>query len=170
MKFQLRTWRLDDAFSIAVYANNEKIAANLRDIFPYPYSKEDAHAYIAGVLAADDTKQLVFAIDVQGEAVGSIGIALGNDIHCKTAEIGFWLGEPFWHKGIITQSIREMTAIAFQTYGIVRIYAEVFAHNTPSRKALERAGFTLEGILKNSICKQGKIFDSCIYALVKANT
>ena len=166
MQFALRNWRADDAQGLVKYANNQKIADNLRDGFPHPYTLEDAAGYIQN-LGADSDARICLAIDIGGEAVGSIGVFLKENVYRKSAEIGYWLGEPFWGQGIITEAIRQICGIAFQKFDIVRIFAEPYAYNTGSRRALEKAGFVLEGILKNSVCKNGEIFDSCIYALVK---
>lgn len=166
MQFSLRNWQPDDAPSIVKYANNKKIADNLRDGFPHPYTLEDAESYIQN-LGADSDARICRAIEISGETVGSIGVFLKEDVYRKSAEIGYWLGEPFWGQGIITDAIRLMCGMAFQKFDIVRIYAEPYAYNTGSRRALEKTGFVLEGILKKSVCKNGKIHDSCIYALVK---
>jgi ribosomal-protein-alanine N-acetyltransferase len=107
------------------------------------------------------------AIDIDGIAVGSIGIFLKDDVYCKSAELGYWLGEPFWGKGIMTQAVKQICKMAFEKYDIVRIFAEPYADNTASRRVLEKAGFRLEGILRKSVYKKGQIMDSCIYALIK---
>ncbi len=166
MHFDLRKWRLKDAPSIVKYANNKKIADNLRDGFPHPYTLADAENFIRSQ-GGDSYSRICLAIDVRGEAVGSIGAFLKDDVYRKSAEVGYWLGEPFWGKGIITEAIGRICDMAFREFDIVRIYAEPYAYNTGSRRALEKAGFVLEGVLKKSVCKNGQIFDSCIYALVK---
>ena len=99
--------------------------------------------------------------------VGSVGIFVQGDVARKSAELGYWLGEPFWGKGVMSAAVRQICAEAFEKFDIVRIYAEPFAHNAASRKVLQKAGFTLEGIMKDSVCKNGEIFDSCMYALLK---
>jgi ribosomal-protein-alanine N-acetyltransferase len=111
--------------------------------------------------------QYVRAIEIEGEASGSKGVFFKDDVYSKSAEIGYWLGEPFWNRGIVTEAIKRMCAHTFKNYDIVRIFAEPFAHNSGSRRALEKAGFSLEGILKNSVYKNGYIFDSCMYALIE---
>lgn len=166
MEFVLRKWRASDADSIVKYANNKKIADNLRDGFPHPYVLADAQNYIRS-MSPDSDARICLAIEAGGEAVGSIGVFLKEDVYRKSAEIGYWLGEPFWGHGIMTEAIRQMCGMAFERLDIVRIYAEPFAYNAGSRRALEKAGFILEGVLRKSICKNGQIHDSCIYALVK---
>lgn len=165
MNFELREWRREDAESIAKYANNKHIADNVRNIFPHPYTLADAQWYINNCIHSDKKRQFLRAIEINGEAAGSIGLTLQEDIHCKCAELGYWLGEPFWNRGIISAAIKQICETAFKEYDLARIYAEAFAHNLGSRKALTKAGFHLEGILQMSVYKNGQIYDSCMYAL-----
>ncbi len=167
LNIKLREWQLGDAESIAKYANNQEIAKNLRNIFPHPYTIEDAKSYVNNCINSDKTRQCTQAIVVSDEAVGSIGVFLKDDVYCKSAELGYWLGEAFWNKGIMSAAIKQICDFAFEEYDIVRIFAEPFAHNIGSRKVLEKAGFQLEGVLKKSVYKNGQIFDSCIYAFTK---
>ena len=163
----MREWREEDIPAVAKYADNPRVAANLRDVFPSPYAKEDAVAYIRGCIAAGNERQLTRAIVIGGEAVGSIGVFCGRDVYRRSAEIGYWLAEPFWGQGIMSEAIRRISEEAFRRFDIVRLYAEPFAVNAGSRRALEKAGFELEGILRNSVCKNGRILDSCVYARLK---
>ncbi len=167
MNFSLRRWKPQDADSIYRLANNPKIAANLRDIFPHPYALEDAEQYIISCMQSSEEKQLCYAIEVDGAAVGSIGLLVKDDVYRKSAELGYWLGEPYWGRGIMTGAIRQICEEAFSRYDLVRIFAEPYAYNTGSRRALEKAGFRLEGILKKSVYKNGEFYDSCIYAQVR---
>ena len=167
VEFTLRPWRMSDAVSIARYANNKNIAQNLRDGFPHPYTHADALAFIEDSLRKDGKTQLIRAIVVEGEAVGSIGAFLQEDVYRKSAEIGYWLGEPFWGKGIMTEAIPLFCKEVFGKFDLVRLFAEPFAYNMGSRRALEKAGFTLEGTLRKSVIKNGMLFDSCIYALLR---
>lgn len=167
MNFELKKWHIDYVNDVAEYANNKKVADNVRNVFPYPYTLEDARSYVTSCAENDELRQLCRATVINGKAVGSIGIFLRDDIHCKSAELGYWLGEPFWGRGIMSSAVKELCGTAFKHYDIVRIFAEPFAHNTGSRKVLEKAGFELEGIMKKSIFKNGVIFDSCLYALLK---
>lgn len=167
MNFRLRSWKDSDRDALLKYANNPKIASRLRNSFPFPYSAEDAQAFLSICHSADPEDQLFLAIEVNGEAVGSISVAVQPDIYCRSAEVGYWLAEPFWGNGIMSKAIREICKIAFERFPIVRIFAEPFANNFGSRRALEKAGFALEGILKQSVYKQERLLDSCIYALLK---
>ncbi len=167
MDFILREWREEDIPSVAVYADNPRIAANLRDVFPHPYTEADAVSYVRGCIAAGDEGQLTRAIVIGGKAAGSIGVFCGRDVYRRSAEIGYWLAEPFWGQGIMSEAIRRISEEAFRRFDLVRLYAEPFAANMGSRRALEKAGFELEGILRNSVYKNGRMLDSCVYARLK---
>lgn len=162
INFQLRPWLESDIQSLAEYANNWNVARNLTDLFPYPYSEEDALAYIQHTKAI--SPQQIFAIVVEGKAVGSIGVFPKPDIFRKNAEMGYWLAEPFWGHGIMTRAIKEMVHYGFETFDVNRIYACPFGSNMGSRRALEKAGFILEATLKNTIFKKDRVEDECIYA------
>lgn len=163
LRFTLRKFRETDLESIVKYADNHNVAKYLTNQFPHPYSKENGKAYLS--IAIGDPG--IFAIDVDGEAVGCIGIFLQSDIHAKNAELGYWLGEPFWGKGIITRAIRELTAYGFRTFDINRIFARPFSVNKASQKVLEKSGFTFEARLKDAIYKNGMYMDELIYAIRK---
>ena len=167
MKCILRKWKLSDARDLATALNNEKILNNLRDGLPFPYTEKDAAAYIAAMLSADENSTFAYAITIDDRAVGSIGAFRQSNIHCKTAELGYYLAEEYWGRGIMTDSIRQLCDTVFKTTDILRIYAEPFSHNIGSRRALEKAGFVFEGIMKNNAVKNGKILDMAMYALTK---
>lgn len=163
-KYIIRNWQIQDAPFIAKYANNRKIWINLRDAFPHPYSLGDAQAFISRVIRADPIT--VFAIATKAEAIGSIGLMLGKDVHRFTAEMGYWLAEPYWGKGIMTHAVQFLTAWAFQELKLHRISAEPYATNTASHRVLEKAGFTLEGVLRSSVFKDGKILDQFLFSQI----
>jgi len=165
MDFELRKWEKADSENFFKYSHNTKIAENMRDAFPS--TLEDCRKAVESFSCNDEAQQCCRAIVVNGEAAGCIALFLKNDVYCKSAEIAFWLGEPFWGRGIMGRAIKQLCQIAFEQYDIVRIFAEPYAHNIGSRKALEKAGFVLEGIMKKSVYKNGRFFDSCMYALVK---
>ncbi|WP_440948019.1 GNAT family N-acetyltransferase [Methanosarcina sp. T3] len=158
-------WEKSDAENFFKYSQNPKVAENMRDTFPS--TLEDCRKAVESFGYSDETQQCCRAIVVNGEAVGCIAIFFKNDVYRKSAEIAYWLGEPFWGRGIMSRAIKELCQIVFEQYDIVRIFAEPYAHNTGSRKALEKAGFVLEGIMKKSVYKNGRFFDYCMYALVK---
>ncbi len=167
MDFKLRKWEPGDISDVAHYANNNKIAANLRDVFPYPYTFEDARGYVTACAENTEERQLCRAIVVDGHVVGSVGIFCGTDVYRKSAELGYWLAEDFWGRGIMSAAVTQLCREAFAAFDIVRIYAEPFAHNKGSRRVLEKAGFTLEGIMRQGVYKNGHVADYCMYALLK---
>ena len=136
MKCILRKWRLSDATDLAAALNNEKILNNLRDGLPLPYTEEDARDYILAMLSADETSTFAYAITQNDRVIGSIGAFRQSNIHRQTAELGYYLAEEYWGRGIMTDAIRLLCGIVFDTTDILRIYAEPFAYNTGSRRAL----------------------------------
>jgi [ribosomal protein S5]-alanine N-acetyltransferase len=164
----LRPWSAKDAERLAVIANNKKIFDNLRDGLPNPYSLSDAHNWLNTIIPINDPPRF-FAITTDKYLIGSIGIVTKNDIYIKNAEIGYFLAEEYWGKGIITKAIKAATAYAFSRFDIVRVYAESFTDNSGSRRALEKAGFGCEAVIKNNIFKNRVIKDSCIYSVLKEN-
>lgn len=167
MDFILRKWKLSDAEDVALFADNKKIADNLRDAFPHPYTLKDAQEFIANCLSADERQKMFRAIEIDGKAAGSIGVFKGGDIYRKSGELGYWLAEPYWGRGIVSAAAVQICMEAFEKLNIVRIFAEPFAFNAASRKVLEKAGFALEGVMKNAAIKNGEIIDYCMYALLK---
>jgi len=163
MEIKLRPWKIEDADSLVENANNFDIARFMSDAFPSPYTLEDAKNFIA--FATKDEPLHIFAIDIDGQAVGGIGIHPQADIMKKNAELGYWLGEKYWGKGIISKAIREIIPWAFNTYDITRIYARPFGSNMASQKVLEKAGFVLEARIKENIFKNGEYLDELIYAI-----
>lgn len=164
MDFRLRPWRTDDLPALVRYANNFAIARNLTNQFPHPYSEEDGERFIA--MATRDIPTRIFAIGLQGEAGGAIGIHPQTDIHARNAELGYWLAEPYWGQGIMTRAVREMVAYGFQTFpGISRIFARSFGSNLASQRVLEKAGFELEARLEKTLYKNERYEDELIYAV-----
>jgi len=163
-QYVIRDWRIDDAPSIARYANNRKIWMNLRDAFPHPYRLHDAESFISSTLQADPIT--VYAIASRSEAIGSIGLILGKDVHRFTAEIGYWLAEPFWGKGITTEAVKSLTAFAIHDLKMQRVFAEPFTTNPASARVLEKAGYLREGVLRSGAFKDGKVLDLFLYSYV----
>ena len=164
MDIRLREWRETDLDSLVKYANNHNIAKWLTNGFPHPYTREDGRAYLS--MVAKDNPAKVFAIDVNGEAVGSIGIFPQTDIHEKNAETGYWLAEEYWGQGIMPKAIEAIVAYGFRTFDIVRIFARPFSTNLKSHRVLEKAGFTLEARLKKALFKNGEFMDELIYTKI----
>jgi RimJ/RimL family protein N-acetyltransferase len=163
--FILREWQLFDAASIAENANNIRIWNNVRDYFPHPYSEEDGKQFIETVLAKPKpTTNKTIVID--GKAVGGIGIVLQSDVERISAEIGYWIGENYWNKGIMTEVVKQIVKYAFDNFPLHKIYATVFDFNIASQKVLQKAGFEREAILKQAAIKNGKIIDLHYYSVV----
>ncbi|HYC50537.1 MAG TPA: GNAT family N-acetyltransferase [Gemmatimonadaceae bacterium] len=158
----LRRLEPGDAVSIARHANDREIWLNLRDYFPHPYSLANAKEYIAHVATQDPLTS--FGIIVDGEAAGSISLKPGVDVERVSAEIGYWLGRPFRGKGIATAAIIDVTTYAFETLKFHRVFAVPFVHNTSSCRALEKAGYVREGLLRRSAVKDGRLLDQYQYA------
>lgn len=157
----------DDIHEMARLANNKKIAINLRDAFPYPYTLEDAKRFFDMVEKMNP--KTIFAIEYKGRYAGNIGLTRESDVYRNSAEIGYFLGEPFWNKGIMTKAVGIMTEYAFEKLGVLRVHTGVFSYNTASQKVLEKCGYSREGVFKNSITKDGKIYDEIRYARCKEN-
>jgi RimJ/RimL family protein N-acetyltransferase len=165
-KISLRRWRDVDVDALERHANNRAVWLNLRDLFPHPYTRKDAEAWIAHCSNLQEPI-LQFAIDLDGEPVGGIGLETFGDVHRLTAEVGYWVAEPFWGRGIATAALIETTAYAFDRFPFERLQAMVFAWNSRSARVLEKAGYTLEGTLQRSIFKDGRLIDSLLYARVR---
>lgn len=165
MDFQLRPLHTDDLDNLVKHANNYNIAKYLSNKFPFPYHQDDGIAFINFALSFSPHE--IFAIDVNGELIGTIGVHPQTDIYCKNALMGYWLGETYWGHGIMPKAIELMTAYAFKTFDITRIYAQTYDTNIKSQRVLEKAGFTLEAELKQTFYKNGTIYDELIYAIRK---
>ncbi len=157
----LRPWRLDDAESLAGHANNRKIWLAVRDLFPHPYTIQDAREFLQRTIS--EGSAMKFCIEIDGVAVGGIGVHPGEDVHRHTATMGYWLGEEFWGRGVMTEAVTAVTDFCFENFLLRRISAEVFANNPASARVLEKAGFTFEGCLKNDVLKDRKLLDSLLY-------
>lgn len=167
MNCEIRPWRLGDAEKLAELLNNKKILANLRDGLPFPYKVDDARDYIIAMLDADKSTTFAFAIVFNGEVVGSIGVFRQGNIHIRTAEMGYYIGENYWGKGIATEAVKLACNFIFENSDIIRIYAEPFARNKASCRVLEKAGFVCEGTLKANAVKNGVVEDMKMYANIK---
>jgi len=163
--FLLRPWQTDDLESLVKNANNPNIAKYMTDAFPHPYTEESGRSFLSFATQGKPTH--IFAIEVGGEAAGGIGIHPQSDIMRKNAELGYWLGEPFWGRGIITAAIPQMLDFAFSTYDITRVYARPFGNNPASARVLEKCGFVLEATIYKNIFKNGEFLDELIYGYRK---
>lgn len=165
-QFLLRKIKVDDRYQLAEIANNKKIWLNLRDKFPHPYALEDADFYINMILLEDP--QYSFAIEVDDAFAGMVGLLPMDDIYRKTSEIGYWLGEPFWGKGIMTEACQLVTDYGLNTLGFIRLHAGIFENNIGSMRILEKCGYKKDGVFEKSIIKDGKIYDEHRYSIVKS--
>ena len=161
----VRPWTNADAASLHRYANNRNVSIHLRDRFPFPYELENARTFLGWL--AGQPSPTVWAIEVAGEAVGGIGLELHSDIERVSAEIGYWLGEPFWGRGVATEALCAVTAEAFTRYDLTRIYAVPFADHRASIRVLEKSGYVKEGVMRHSAIKDGKVRDQALYAIYK---
>ena len=158
----IRDWRLDDAESLAKHANNRSVWLGLRDAFPHPYSIKDAKDFLRRSIADEPRKN--FCIEIDGEAAGGIGLRPGEDVHRHTSQFGYWLAEEFWGRGIMSEVVPAFAKYCFENFSFHRLYAEAYANNPASARVLEKAGFVLEGRLRNNVVKDGEILDSLLYA------
>ena len=167
MSILLRPWAACDLESISRYANNPNIANNLRDTFPHPYTQEDARWFLSYAQRSDPKREWLLAIDLGGTAIGSISATFHRDIRPVSAEIGYWLGEPYWNQGIASTAISQICQRILSQIDVQRIFAEVLVENTASRHALEHCGFQLERVQERSVYKGGQYLDSCTYQLLR---
>lgn len=163
----IKKWELSDAADLAAALSNRKVQDNLRDGLPYPYTEQDAVEYIKAMLAADETETFAFAVTVDNRAVGSIGVFRQGNIHRQTAELGYYIAESCWGKGMMTEAVKQTCAYVFEHSDIIRIYAEPFSHNAASCRVLEKAGFQYEGTLRSGAVKNGKVIDMKMYSLLR---
>jgi [ribosomal protein S5]-alanine N-acetyltransferase len=158
----IRSWREGDEETLPRHANNRKVWLNLRDRFPHPYTRSHAEEFIKRIKGV--TPETNLAIDVEGEAVGGIGLVLHDDVERCSAEIGYWLGESFWGKGIMTTALVRVTEFAFKEFNLTRVFAVPYARNAASLRVLEKAGYLYEGVMRRSAIKDGVVLDQLMYA------
>lgn len=163
----IRPWRTGDETALVKHANNRKIWLNVRDRFPHPYTRKDAEIWVR--VAGADRNMINMAIEVESEAAGGIGVVFKDDVYHRSAEIGYWLGEAYWNRGIATLAVRTVTSHIFTSpqFDIFRMYAGIFEYNTASARVLEKAGYQLEARHRKSVTKDGKTVDELIYAILK---
>ena len=169
MNCKIRRWELSDARDLATALSNKKIQDNLRDGLPYPYTEQDGKEFISAMLAANESDTFAFAITVNGKVIGSIGAFRQGNIHRQTAELGYYIAEEYWGKGIMTEAVKQLCDYVFSNTDIIRIYAEPFAYNIGSCRVLEKAGFQYEGTLRSNALKNGNVFDMKMYSKLKTD-
>ena len=163
---KIRKWLLSDAEDLTVAISNKKVQDNLRDGIPYPYTVQDGINFISAMLSADENDTFAFAITVDEKAIGSIGVYRQENIHRQTAELGYYIAEEYWGKGIMTEAVKYACEYVFGKSDILRIFAEPFAYNIASCRVLEKAGFQYEGTLRNNAVKNGKVIDMKMYSIL----
>ena len=168
MKCRIRKWELSDAKDLAAALSNKKVQDNLRDGLPYPYTEQDGKEFISAMLSADENETSAFAITVDNMVIGSISVFRQGNIHRQTAELGYYIAEEYWGKGIMTEAVKQICEYVFANSDIIRIYAEPFAYNIASCRVLEKVGFQYEGTLRNNAVKNSKVIDMKMYSLLKA--
>jgi [ribosomal protein S5]-alanine N-acetyltransferase len=167
MEACIRSWRIEDAPDLVRAINNPKVLDNLRDGIPFPYTQADAEAFIRGMLDAEQGTAYTWAIAVDGVAAGSIGVFRKANIHRRTAEMGYYVAEACWGRGIATLAVTAACDWVFAHTDILRIYAEPFARNGASCRVLEKAGFLLEGVMRKNAVKSGEVLDMKLYARIR---
>jgi ribosomal-protein-alanine N-acetyltransferase len=161
----VRSWRIEDRDAIVRHANNRNVWINLRDRFPHPYTEADARVWLEHVV--ERRPETNFAIAVKEQAAGGIGFIVQDDVASRSAEIGYWLGQEFWGRGIATEALIAVTEYAFRNHQLCRLFAHVFEWNPASARVLEKAGYVCEGRLRKSVTKDGHTIDQFIYAIVR---
>ena len=167
MNCKIRRWELSDARDLATALSNKKIQDNLRDGLPYPYTEKDGKEFISTMLVANENDTFAFEITVNGKVIGSIGAFRQTNIHNKTAELGYYIAEEYWGKGIMTEAVKQFCDYVFSHTDIIRIYAEPFSYNIGSCRVLEKAGFQYEGTLRSNALKNGNVLDMKMYSKLK---
>ena len=160
--FRIRSYHPEDGVDLVRYANNPNVAANLRERFPHPYTHEAAGEWLDAALHQDPETNFVIA--TAEELIGTIGLRLGDDVYRHSAEIGYWLGEPFWGRGIASRAVSTLVDWGFDNFSLLRIFAHVFGENPGSMRVLEKAGFECEAVMRRAIVKNGRVMDQKLYA------
>jgi ribosomal-protein-alanine N-acetyltransferase len=161
----IRPFQPGDRDAIVRHANNWKVARNMRDRFPHPYKLADAETWLA--LVSTQSPATNFAIAAADELIGGIGLMLQDDVFRCGAELGYWLGENYWGRGIATAAVRAFTRYAFEAHDLLRVFAGVFSWNPGSMRVLEKAGYVREGVLRQSVVKDGQVLDKMLYAATR---
>ncbi len=166
MECTLRAWKKTDADDLSKALNNPAILKNLRDGLPYPYTKQDALQYIDSMLSAKENSAYAFAVCIDDKAIGSIGVFRQNNIHKYTGELGYYIAQEYWSKGVGTSAVRQICDYIFKYTDIMRIFAEPFFYNTASCRILEKNGFSYEGTLRSNAVKDKVVLDMKMYSLL----
>lgn len=153
----LRDYREDDADRLVELANNEEVSRYMIDTFPYPYTAQDARWWIEE--GCRGPGMVTKVIEVDGSFVGSVGLTRQTGWRSHLAEVGYWLGEPYWGRGVATSALRIMCGHAFAELGIHKLFAPVLAPNTASMQVLRKCGFNKVGVLTDEVSKHHRYYD-----------
>lgn len=167
MLVKIRKWELSDAAALSAVLSNKRVQDNLRDGLPYPYTEQDGREFISAMLSADENNSFSFAVTVGGKVVGTVGAFRQDNIHRRSAELGYYLAEEYWGRDIMTEAVMQLCSLVFSQSDILRIYAEPFAYNIASCRVLEKSGFQYEGAMRSHALKNGNILDVKLYARLK---
>jgi len=167
LNVNIRSWKIEDAQNLSSALNNKNIHDNLRDGLPLPYTVSDAESFISSMLSADKDSTYAWAITVDDVAVGSIGVFRKDNVHRLTAEMGYYVAEEYWGKGVTTEAVKQACRYIFDNTDIVRIFADPYDFNVASCRVLEKAGFTYEGTLRKNAVKNGQLVDMKMYAVIR---
>jgi len=162
---RIREFADSDVSAMAVIAGNENVTRNLRDGFPNPYTEDDAREFIERCRKSDPP--MVFAIEYMGEYVGNIGIMMGTNVYRKSAEVGYFIGEEYWNRGIATRALNLIISYAFENFDLVRLHTGVYEYNKASQRVLEKCGFVKEGVFRKAVYKKGEFLNEVRYAKIK---
>lgn len=157
----LRPWRIEDLGSLVRHANDARVARTLRDLFPHPYREEDGERWLTHVTESGRANNL--AIEVDGRAVGGVGMIPGEDVHRLNAEVGYWLGHAYWGRGIMSDAIRAFSDHLLEDRGFLRLEAPVFAINPASARVLEKSGYARESVQRCAAIKDDRLIDVWLY-------
>lgn len=164
-QYLIREFQINDIDALVKYANNYEIFRWVKDNFPYPYTKKDAEEWIA--FSKNSNDGLNYAIANSIEAIGGIGVRFKEDVYRFSWEIGYWLGEPFWGKGIMTEAVKVFSKYIFNRYNIRSLIANVYEGNTASMKVLKKAGYKLDGVIRKAVFKEKVFRDLYVYSLLR---
>lgn len=164
-EFWIRSYESRDVDAIVRHANNRAVSVHLRDAFPYPYRRRHAERWLG--LALGQSVESHFAIATRKELIGGIGFQIQDDVYRKSAEIGYWIGEPYWGRGIATLAVARITRYAFSHFSLARLYAHVFEGNPASERVLQKCGYVHEGTMRKSVYKERRYRDQRIYAILR---
>ena len=161
---RLRPWRIDDLDALVRHADDERISRGTSDRFPFPYTRADGEAFLSGrVVGFDDP---VFAIEIDGEACGGIGARPFAGERAVGAELGYWLGQAHWGRGVMTRVVSVFAPWAMDALGVLRLQATVLDFNLGSARVLEKNGFAEEGCLRRAVRKRGRLHDLRVFGRV----